>query len=167
MALDDDKAFWTWFRSGLRRLSQRYPSLYSVLAEAKRPYNGPNKRQKVCYECAECKGLFSGKDVAVDHIEACGALTCKQDVADFVDKLFCGKEGLQVLCKTCHDLKTIMDKNGVSKEEAYVMQDLTKFKGMKAADQINLLTFFNIDVRMLNNAKARAEAYRNYLKEIK
>jgi len=164
--IKDDKKFWTWFRSGLRRLSQRYPTLYSVLHEAKRPYNGPNKRQKVCYECADCKGLFSGKDVAVDHIIACGSLTCKEDVADFIDRLFCDKEGLQVLCKTCHDLKTVMDKNGVTKEEALIMQKVTQFSKLKAAQQIKVLQEYDSCGKMAaTNSKERIALYRRIIEE--
>ena len=138
---DEDTKFWTWFRSGLRRLSQRYPPIYATLHKAKRPYNGPNKRQKVCYECAECHGLFSSKEVAVDHIEAAGSLRCKEDVADFVDKLFCGEDGLQVLCKQCHDIKSYCDKYDCSKEYAIAAKDVAVFKklGIKEMKQ-KLLT---------------------------
>lgn len=160
----DDKKFWAWFRSGLRRLSQRHPSIYSALSDAKRPYKGPNKRQKVCYECAECKGLFSGKDVAVDHIEPCGALSCKGDIANFVDKLFVGKEGLQVLCKTCHDRKTLSERLGITLEEASIEKQVIAFKKLPAAEQKKVLTELVGNDTIGASADKRVEQYRKHLK---
>jgi hypothetical protein len=29
---------------------------------------------------------------------------------DFIERLYCGKENLQVLCKECHDKKTLKEK---------------------------------------------------------
>lgn len=159
-----DNKFWPWLRSGLRRLSQRYPPLYAVLAKAKRSYDGPNKRQKVCYECAECHGLFPGKEVAVDHIEACGSLTCKEDVADFIDKLFCEESKLQVLCKNCHDFKTLMDKYGYTKEEAIIEKQVIAFRKLSATEQTKLLQESIKCDTMPTNSKQRADAYREHLK---
>lgn len=84
------------------------------------PYKGDNKRRKFSYICAECKGEFDAKSVAVDHIQAAGQLNSKEDIADFIEKLFCEVEGLQVLCDECHNVKTYMERYSVSKEEAIV-----------------------------------------------
>lgn len=161
----EDKKFWQFLRSGLRRLSQRYPPLYEALAAAKRPYNGPNKRQKVCYECAECKGLFPTKDVAVDHIKPCGPLNCKSDVPEFIETLFCEGSNLQVLCSTCHNLKTIMDKHSCTKEEAIIIQKVAAFNKMKSTQQIKFLTECNIRETIHGNSRGRAEQYHKWLKQ--
>jgi 5-methylcytosine-specific restriction endonuclease McrA len=73
---------------------------------AKRKYEGENKRQKFAYECGPCKGLFKAKDVQVDHIQPAGSLLSRQDLPQFVERLYCGEDGLQVLCKQCHQIKT-------------------------------------------------------------
>lgn len=161
----EDKKFWQFLRSGLRRLSQRYPPLYEALAAAKRPYNGPNKRQKVCYECAECKGLFATKEVAVDHIKPCGSLSCKDDVANFIETLFCERENLQVLCSTCHSLKSIMDKHSCTKEEAIIIQKVAAFNKMKATQQIKVLTQECNCETIASNTKGRSNQYREWLQQ--
>lgn len=98
--------FWSFLRSGLRSCYGRYPVKFDVLKAAKRPYVGPDKRTKFEYQCAECKEWFKSSAVSVDHIIPAGALNSFEDIAGFVERLFVGPEGLQVLCKTDHDRKT-------------------------------------------------------------
>lgn len=94
--------FWGFIRSGLRSKANRYPVKYAVLADAKRPYTGDNKRQKFEYLCAVCKKYHPQKQIEVDHITPAGKLSCYEDLPGFVERLFCGKEGLRVVCKDCH-----------------------------------------------------------------
>lgn len=98
--------FWGFVRSGLRSASSRWPPKYQALANAKRKYEGPNKRQKWEYQCASCGGWFPTKEVSVDHIEPVGTLKDYEDLPEFVQRLFCGIEGLQILCSSCHSKKT-------------------------------------------------------------
>ena len=165
--IDEEKKFWTFLRSGLRRLSQRHPSIYGVLNKAKGPYNGPNKRQKVCYKCNVCGGLFSGKDVAVDHIIPCGKLSCKGDIADFIDKLFPGESGLQVICNECHGSKTLSEKLGISVEEAKVRKIEIVFEKLPAKEQTIFLTETCKYSTIGSNSKQRVEQYREWLKKEK
>lgn len=76
------------------------------MAAAKRKYEGENKRQKFEYMCNECKLHYQQKEVQVDHIIPLGALKRYEDLPGFVERLFVGVEGLQVLCSTCHQTKT-------------------------------------------------------------
>jgi len=69
-----------------------------------------NKRQKFEYQCNICKGWFSEKNVAVDHIIPAGSLNCAADLPGFVERLFVEEEGLQCLCNNCHELKTKNEK---------------------------------------------------------
>lgn len=94
--------FWSFIRSGLRSKANRWPVKYEVLAEAKRPYVGDNKRQKFEYLCAICMKHHPQKDIEVDHIIPAGKLSSYDDLPGFVERLFCGKDGLRVLCKPCH-----------------------------------------------------------------
>lgn len=50
------------------------------------------------------------KDVQVDHIIPAGSLQSTDDLKGFVERLFCSIDGLQVLCKPCHDDKTQKEK---------------------------------------------------------
>lgn len=106
--------FWGFLRSALRAGYNKWPPKWEVLRAAKRPYGGKDKRQKWEFKCAECKKWHKQKDVSVDHIVPAGALSSYDDIAGFIQRLFVGVEGLQVLCKTCHNKKTQEERNGKS-----------------------------------------------------
>lgn len=98
--------YFGFIRSALRRASVKYPVKYQVLQEARRPYSGKDKRTKWEYSCSICKKWFKTKDVEVDHIKPVGSLLKYSDLDRFCRRLFCEKDNLQVLCKSCHGEKT-------------------------------------------------------------
>jgi len=93
--------FRQFIRSALRAAWSRWPPKYEVLAAAKRTVSG--KRHKYEFQCASCKQWFKQKEVQVDHITPVGSDT---DWIQFIQRLFVGKNKLQVLCSECHNLKT-------------------------------------------------------------
>lgn len=102
--------WWGFLRSGLRRMSVRWPPKADALRAARRAYVGPNKRRSWEYRCAACGGWFAGKDVAVDHVVPCGTLRSFADLAGFVERLFCEAGGFQVICTNCHAAKTAAER---------------------------------------------------------
>lgn len=98
--------FWSFLRSGLRSTYNKWPAKWEVLGAAKRPYSGAGKQQKWEYQCASCQQWHKQKDVSVDHKVPAGSLNSFDDIAGFVERLFVGADGLQLLCKGCHDAKT-------------------------------------------------------------
>ena len=105
-----ESAFWSFIRSALRNKSMWWKPILQCKLSAKRIYKGPNKRQKFEYQCNKCKNWFPEKKVQVDHIIPAGSLNCAADLPGFVERLFCEKENLQVLCSGCHDEKTKIEK---------------------------------------------------------
>lgn len=107
--------FWGFIRSALRNASSRWPPKFECLKEARRPYSGGG-RQKWEFQCAECKDWFKQKDISVDHIVPTGSLSSYADLAGFVERMFVGIDGMQVLCtKKCHQQKTNIERsNGKS-----------------------------------------------------
>jgi hypothetical protein len=105
-----ESAFWSFIRSALRQKSRWWKPITECKMKARRPYKGPNKRQKFEYECNCCHRWFPEKQINVDHIVGAGSLNCGQDLPGFVDRLFCEQDNLQVLCTTCHDHKTKLEK---------------------------------------------------------
>lgn len=97
--------WWGFLRSKLRAAYTRWPPKHEVMAEARRAAP-KGKRHKWEFRCAQCEGWFLQKNVEVDHIIPCGKLQSFSDLPGFVERLFCGKEGLRVLCKTCHTVIT-------------------------------------------------------------
>ena len=94
--------WWTFLRSKLRSAFTRWPPKYEVMADARRKYTGKNPRQKYEFQCAECRKWWKQTEVEVDHITPCGSLKAFEDLPGFVERMFCGKEGLRVVCKPCH-----------------------------------------------------------------
>jgi len=104
------KAFIT---STLRGGMRRYPPKWEVLKEAcvGKEINSKTKRLAFHYKCAKCKKKFPAKEVQVDH---------KLPVVDpvigfvswdvFIERLFCLKKNLQVLCTGCHEKKTAKER---------------------------------------------------------
>lgn len=158
--------FYAWLRSGLRKLSRRWPAIYSALAAAKVPYKGDNKRRQWSYLCAECDNLFESKQVAVDHKIPAGRLTCKEDVGDFVERLFCGPEGLQVLCHECHDCKTLQDKYGYSKQEAQVQKEAIALCKRPVKEVKEFCYFYGYADAELSNPEKRRAAVEAILRSV-
>lgn len=90
--------YFGFIRSALRAAFMKWGPKNAAKLNAKIGYNQ--------YTCASCEGVFGNKDVQVDHIEPCGTLKKYDDLPAFVEKMFCEVEGFQVLCKSCHQIKT-------------------------------------------------------------
>jgi 5-methylcytosine-specific restriction endonuclease McrA len=73
---------------------------------ARRNNESDNKRLKYEYQCSICKEWHPDKNIEVDHLIPAGSLRSGDDLKGFVERLFCEKEGLRVLCKPCHRIVT-------------------------------------------------------------
>ena len=89
-------------RTGLIIASLRKIWLYSP---ERKEVKKKAKRDKQ-YLCAICKKKHD--NVSVDHIDPIGTFVSWDA---FIAKLFCPIDNLQVLCKTCHDIKTKSERN--------------------------------------------------------
>lgn len=98
----------SFIKGVLRKGSTRWPPKYEVLNAAKRgkAINAESGRLAEHYQCAECMQLFPAKLVVVDHISPVVPLTGFISWDDVIDRMFCSADGLQVLCKTCHGVKS-------------------------------------------------------------
>lgn len=157
--------FYVWLRSGLRSLSRKWPAIYEALAAAKVPYQGDNKRRQWSYKCAECSGLFDSKSVAIDHKIPTGQLLCKEDIGDFVERLFCSPSGLQCLCHECHDLKTMMDKFGYTKEEASIQKEAISICKKSVKDVKQFCYDYGYSETQLSNPANRRKIVEAILRE--
>jgi 5-methylcytosine-specific restriction endonuclease McrA len=101
-----ESMFFGMIRSRLRQASRWWKPMQECKKDARRNYKGNNKRQKWEYQCKNCNGWFSEKEIDIDHIVECGSLKSFDDIGDFCKRLFIEKEGLQILCKNCHHKKT-------------------------------------------------------------
>lgn len=94
----------SFIKSALRSASQRWPPKYQVLADAKlgKRINPATGRLAEHYLCAACKGAFPLKEVEVNHIVPVIPLSGFDSWDGTIKRMFCEKEGLEVLCKPCH-----------------------------------------------------------------
>lgn len=101
--------FHSFVKSALRGASRRWPPKYETLNASLVGVrtNIRTGRKAKHFTCARCAGEFVACDVQVDHIKPIidpeVGFTSWDDV---VNKMFCEKENLQVLCKDCHKKKT-------------------------------------------------------------
>jgi len=107
-----ESAFWSFIRSGLRQKSRWWKPITQCKMKSRRPYKGPNKRQKFEYLCNVCNTWFPEKKVNIDHIIPAGSLRCANDLPGFVERLFCEIDNLQCICESCHNIKTQNEKDG-------------------------------------------------------
>lgn len=100
-------------RGALRRQFARSPVVREVMGKVRREvpkYNKDGSRAKkdaVQYRCAVCNEWTKSTAISVDHIVPVIAVEDGfVDWNEFIARLFCGHENLQVICDTCHNSKT-------------------------------------------------------------
>ena len=92
-----------YLKNVLRRASYRHSARSEALKRARTARN--------TYTCNDCKQSFPNKSVAVDHLQpVVNPETGFTTWDDYIARLFCGPDLLQVLCDTCHDAKTARER---------------------------------------------------------
>ena len=92
----------------LRSGTRRYPPKWETLKDAYVGIrlNEKTNREGKHYLCALCEGEFPSKEVEVDHIEPVISSKGFTSWDDYIARLFCDKSNLQVVCKSCHKIKS-------------------------------------------------------------
>ena len=99
-----------WIKSHLERLSYKWPPRTKAIQFARRKSELSDKRTKYQYQCNYCKEWFKGKDIQLDHIVPKGRYD-RETFFIWLDRLFCGTDGFQVLCIPCHKKKSATEKS--------------------------------------------------------
>lgn len=98
--------FYGRLRSCLRRMSMFWRPARIALHAARIPCSGA-RGQKWAYVCADCRRAFPRKQIHIDHVEPCGALTELAHLPDFVRRLTPeDPQAYAVRCLSCHQAKT-------------------------------------------------------------
>lgn len=103
--------FISFVKSALRSKSRFWLPASEVKKAAKRAYG--------LYECAQCHQIVRAKDTVIDHIEP--VVDPYQNPTDFdwnlfIERLFCEKQGLQLLCKLCHTEGKTAEENSIRRD---------------------------------------------------
>jgi 5-methylcytosine-specific restriction endonuclease McrA len=87
--------------AALRRASYRWPANSEALKRARIARNE--------YICNICKGVFGRREVQKDHIEPVVPTTGWRSFDDFIERLYCKVENIQIACKQCHRAKSKLE----------------------------------------------------------
>src|SRR6266850_2975995 len=101
--IDPVKHFNAWMRNILRRSFFRWYQRSEAVKMA--------RVDRGLYRCANCLKIVRNKEFAVDHINP--VVDTKlgfQNWDVYINRLFCVKENLQILCKPCHQIKCNVEK---------------------------------------------------------
>ena len=99
----------SFITSTLRGGFRKYPIKYETLKSASvgKKINVKTNRMAEHFTCNSCKQAFPAKDVNVDHVEPVVCpFTGFVDWDTYISRLYCDGENLQILCSSCHDIKT-------------------------------------------------------------
>ena len=102
-----EAAYWGKVRGALRKAFAAWEPARLAMIAARRPYTGPNKRQKFEVQCNDCKAWYQIKEIRRDHIIPVGSLRSVTDLLGFMQRLTPeDPKAFQMLCSTCHDTLT-------------------------------------------------------------
>lgn len=152
--------YFQFIRSSLRRAFMRYPAGYKAAEPYTRTFdallkNGKTKKQKEV-QCQICKDWFKISHTQMDHVTPCGSLKEFSDFEPFISTLFCATDNLVPLCKaTCHPIKTLADKNGISFSEAALAKKVIESLKLSAKVQQVILSGYGFN-SCTNAAKRKA-----------
>jgi len=159
--------FFAWLRGGFRQaIWSKYPGkIIFKNNQCSPPPEGYKGRAKTGTECA-LTGVWTGKSaLEVDHIKGEASLRGWEDVESFVRHLCTSGDNMQLVSKEAHKVKSYCERMGLTFEEGLLEKEVIKFKKLSTKEQQECLTNVCLIDIMLPNAKARAEAFRNYLRE--
>ena len=108
-----EAAYRGFIRSMLRKGSMRWRPKNEVKKKARHHTKLPGKTARLVFhaKCADCGELVPETDTAVDHIKP----VVDPELGftswdDFINRLYCEEDNLQVLCNDCHLIKTADEK---------------------------------------------------------
>jgi 5-methylcytosine-specific restriction endonuclease McrA len=92
----------SWLKQKLRRLSYQWPEMREATVKA--------RVERGKYKCASCEGIFGPKEINRDHINPVDDVeTGFTNWDNYIDRLFCSADLIQILCKTCHSYKSSLE----------------------------------------------------------
>jgi hypothetical protein len=136
--------------SSLKRVFSRSPIVIEKLKENRRerPWfkkDGTQaKKPRVEYICENCKKWYMGKDIQVDHKEPVVPVNIPVKhicMNRLIERLFCDIDNLQVLCKSCHKIKS--DEENITRR-SWKKKDKLKHIIYKTTNTINGQFFLGI-----------------------
>lgn len=166
-----EAAFWIWAKGTIRRGWSRHPirNLYLKQHRERGKLGRVTKKNKTgevwCVRCECCGELVRQSQVEVDHIHASEQERWYDDIDAFVKRMYLVTfDDLQILCKPCHEIKTLSDRLKCSFDRAkYIEKPRIAFEKKKAKEQVDTLT--KLGIIPLKKKEQRVEQYIKWLEE--
>lgn len=120
----------SFIRGGIRRgCWEKHPVKLQIIQERRVQIPNPNPRGNKptvwgC-KCEICEGLFKQSDIQVDHIRShFSKFTDINDIQQFViDMVMVTKDDLRLVCKECHEVVSLSQKDSVTFDEARLKKE--------------------------------------------
>ena len=140
----DEKAFFQYLRGRMRSIWSRYPPKIAfktpLLIEKFEGCGVDNPRVKKVGQCNYCKNWFAASHLEVDHVIAAGGFNPNwNDFTVWVQRLLLIEGNLQLLCKSCHQCKSLADRVGITFEEAQLRRQIVAFEKLPVGQQEQIL----------------------------
>lgn len=92
----------------LRKQWMSYGKKFAAIQKAAVRIALPDGRLKTFIRCATCRGLFPRDMIDAHHLVPVGQLESNEEsaVEAYKKLMFCKVEGIQPLCKVCHQFQT-------------------------------------------------------------
>ena len=128
-----EKALMGLIRSAVRKKWMSCNSKLAVLEACKEPDYDVNSRSRFRIKCKMCEESFVSTDINIDHITQEASFTKLEDAFEWASSILNagGLEDLQPLCVPCHHIKTHMDANDFTYEEAVLDKEAIKVQDKK------------------------------------
>jgi len=167
---DNQSQFLTWLRGQLRQVWSAYPvrtehkdsMCVKVTPELREKY-GLHRQTKKAGACSFCKKLFPKSKLESDHIIGNARLTQMDDIDSYLDHLLCSPNNLQLVCKSCHKIKSYSERQGISFEEARLEKAVIEWLKRPVSEQKEILTMSGFSDDDIKNAGNRRKAARKLL----
>ncbi len=167
----NESQYLTWLRGQFRKMWMDFIPKNEFLTEncfpitnEEKAFHKLHKQTKTAGKCVFCKKIFGKSRLQVDHKTPAGSMLTYEDAPQYLFRLLCSKENMQLTCKSCHEIKSYSDKYHMTYQEASKEKQAIAFSKWSAARQRDYVQdVLGYRLTEVTNAKKRKEVYRKSL----
>lgn len=164
-----EASFWAWVRGVLRKGWSKHPVKLEYIKQHRKRIKNPklsNRFPEVWgMTCSCCGKDVVQSEIEIDHIsETGGKFTCLDDIKEYSAYLFMiDFSSIRAVCKPCHQVITLAQKQGISFEEAQIQKKVIEICKDKKK-MLALCQQHGYNVKTLTNDEKRRKAVEEILR---
>lgn len=133
-------AFWNWVKGTIRKGWSRHPVRIELIKANRfkidKHYKNGKTKQVWALKCEICKETFPQSVIQIDHKSPSEQERWYDDIDAFVRRMmWVTFDDLSILCTPCHAVKTYMDANNLTWEQAVSRKEEIQITSLKAPAQ--------------------------------